>query len=45
MGRNKIRNYYDGIIPSGPEVTIEEIDEEIRKADEESNNLTEWPRL
>lgn len=40
---NKIIGYFDGIILF--EGTPEELEGRVKKADEESKNLTEWPRM
>lgn len=43
MGRNKIRNYYDGLTHF--DGTVEELEDEIKRLEEESKNLTEWDQI
>ena len=44
MARNRIREYMD-TAQTWPDKTIEEHDELIRKEDEESKKLKEWPKI
>lgn len=44
MGRIKVNCYLDVVILH-PEKTPEEREEAVRRADEESKKLTEWPKI
>lgn len=43
MGRIKL-NYLD-VIVSYPDLSTEELDRMIKQAEEESEKMTEWPRI
>ena len=44
MGRTKIRFYLD-VVVTHPDMTPEEREEEIRRAEEERAKLEEWPEI
>lgn len=44
MGRTKVRYYLD-VILSNPDLTPEEREEELKRLEEESDKLTEWPEI
>ena len=44
MGRTKIRFYLD-VVVTHQDMTPEEREEEIRRAEEESAKLEEWPEI
>lgn len=44
MGRDAIVNEEKDIFYLHPELSVEEIEENIKKADAESKSLTEWPK-
>lgn len=44
MGRVKINSYLDVVI-SHPDMTPEEREEELQRLKEESDKLTDWPKI
>lgn len=44
MARTRVICYLDVVI-SRPDMTVEEIDEELQRLKEESDKLTDWPPI